>query len=73
MAAVSEGFDERLRDVELTTQRNHDRITAHEDICAVRYQGINDSLTNLRAILLKVGFLLLTGMAGVLVKLVFFP
>lgn len=32
MAAVIEGFDDRLREVELSTQRNTDRISAHEDI-----------------------------------------
>ena len=73
MAAVTEGFDDRLREVELHTQRNADRISSHEDLCAIRYQGINDSLENLKSVLLRVGFLLLTGMAGVLVKLVFFP
>lgn len=73
MTAVIEGFDDRLREVELSNQRNTDRISAHEDICAVRYQGINDSLESLKSVLLKVGFLLLTGMAGVLIKLVFFP
>ena len=73
MAAVTEGFDDRLREVELSNQRNTDRISSHEDICAVRYQGINDSLASMRSVLLKIGFLLLTGMAGVLVKLVFFP
>lgn len=70
---VVEEFDVRLREVELVTQRNTDRIGSHEEICSERYKTINDSIAGMKAVLLKVGFLLLTGMAGVLIKLVFFP
>lgn len=73
MAAVTEGFDDRLREVELHTQRNADRISSHEELCAERYKTINDSIASMQSVLMKVGALLLTGMAGVLVKLVFFP
>ena len=72
MAATAERLDERLRDVESDSRSNRERITAHEDICAERYRNINESIVGMRSILLKVAFLLLTGMAGVLIKLVFF-
>lgn len=73
MAAVTESFDDRLRDVELSSQRNTDRIGSHEELCAERYKTINESIASMQSVLMKVGALLLTGMAGVLVKLVFFP
>jgi hypothetical protein len=73
MAATMERLDERLREVESDSRSNRERITAHEDICAERYENINDSIAGMRSVLLKVAFLLLTGMAGVLIKLVFFP
>lgn len=73
MAITRSDFDERLRDVELIGQRNTDRIDSHEELCAARYDAINDSLAGMKSILTKVGFLLLTGMAGIIVKLVFFP
>lgn len=73
LMASPELFDERLRDVELVSQRNTDRIGSHEELCAERYKTINDSIASMQSVLMKVGALLLTGMAGVLVKLVFFP
>lgn len=63
----------RLRTVEM-------QITTHEAVCAERYQGIlktaEDMKHNLHStnkLITKVGLAVLTGMAGVLLKLVFWP
>ena len=72
MAAVVETLDQRLRDVELAAQSNSDRIKSHEEICAERYANINESISGMRSILVKVAVVLITSMGGILVKLVFF-
>lgn len=55
------------------------KIDGHERICAERYAGITvahgkleQSIAGLNARLLQIGTLLLVGMAGILVKIVFF-
>ena len=65
-------FDERLRGVE-------QQITTHEAVCAERYAGILRSTAELQAdvhglnkLLIKIGLALITGMAGILIKLTFF-
>jgi hypothetical protein len=44
----------------------------HEAICAERYQGIRQDLNQFSSLVRTVGFALIAGMAGILVKLVFF-
>lgn len=73
MSAAVEEFDERLRDVELSTQSNKDRIGSHEELCAVRYQNINDSIAGINNTLKWAAGGLIVGMLGILVRLVFFP
>lgn len=72
MAADSEMFD-RLRKVEM-------QIGTHEAVCAERYNGIlkagedtRTALSIMQKLLVKVGLGLISIMAGVLIKLVFFP
>ena len=64
-------FDYRLRDVE-------SKVTTHEAVCAERYQQIVDGAKNMRdelastnQLIRVVALMLLTGMAGVLISLVF--
>lgn len=63
--------DDRLRAVEM-------QLNTHEAVCAERYHGIISNTTKLaedfgrmNGLLAKVGFTLIVGMAGILVKLVF--
>lgn len=63
---------ERLRTVE-------QQINTHEAVCAERYAGILKTSAEVRhdmqtvnRLLVKIGLALLAGMAGILVKLVFF-
>lgn len=72
MAAVTDGFDDRLRDVELNAQRASDRILSHEELCAVRYQTINESIVSINNTLKWAAGGLIVGMLGILVRLVFF-
>lgn len=70
----------RVREAEhgvLTTRLG---LASHERECGIRYghintsiQNINSSVDSMKNILLWVGGALLAGMAGILVKLVFFP
>jgi hypothetical protein len=64
-------MDDRLRHVE-------QQLNTHEAVCAERYHGIIANTTKLtedfgrmNGLLAKVGFTLIVGMAGILVKLVF--
>jgi hypothetical protein len=70
--SVPEDFSARVRKLELDTQSTSDRIKSHEEICAERYSDIRESIRGMRSILVKAAGLLVTGMAGILVKLVFF-
>lgn len=72
MAVVMEEIDERLRGVELSTQRNTDRIGSHEELCAERYKTINDSIAGINNTLKWAAGGLIVGMLGILVRLVFF-
>jgi len=72
MASEPELFD-RLRKVEM-------QIGTHEAVCAERYNGIlksgvetKEALDKMNGLAVKVGLLLIAGMSGILVKLVFFP
>lgn len=65
--------EDRLRTVEM-------QITTHEAVCAERYQGILKTAEDMKhglhatnKLITKVGLAVLTGMAGVLLKLVFWP
>jgi hypothetical protein len=56
------------------------KIDGHERVCAERYAGISvahgkleRSIASLNSRLLGIGTMLLLGMAGILVKIVFFP
>lgn len=66
-------FDDRLREVESDTRSNSERIVAHEMLCAERYKNIGDSIGSIKSILQWAGGALVVGMAGILVRLVFFP
>ncbi len=64
--------EERLREVET-------KLAAHEAVCAERYEGIRrdfavftTEMRDFKGLINKVGLLLIVGMAGILVKLVFF-
>lgn len=72
MSAAVENFEERFRDVELSTQRNADRIGSHEEICAERYKNINESLADVNRTVRWAATGLIGGMMLILVKLVFF-
>lgn len=71
MTAVLDDLDERMRGVELKTQSNTDRMSSHEDICAVRYANINDTLAGIKKIMFWVGAAMITGMAAILVRQLF--
>ena len=67
---------ERVRSLELDTQRNADRIASHEAICAVRYENLEKGLQQVRGesrntnrYLLGIGISIMAALA----KLVFFP
>ena len=56
------------------------QIGTHEAVCAERYNGIlksgvetKEALDKMNSLAVKVGLLLIAGMSGILVKLVFFP
>jgi hypothetical protein len=64
--------ENRLREVET-------KLAAHEAVCAERYEGIrrdfqkfHDDMQDFKSLLSKVGLAMIAGMAGILVKLVFF-
>lgn len=71
MTTIAPDFDDRIRNVEMTTQRNTDRISSHEDLCAERYKNINETLAAIKTILFWVGGALIAGMAAVLAHQVF--
>jgi hypothetical protein len=64
--------EERLREVET-------KLAAHEAVCAERYEGIRrdfavftTEMRDFKNIINKVSLGILAGMAGILVKLIFF-
>jgi hypothetical protein len=72
MSAEVELFD-RLRKVE-------QQIGTHEAVCAERYKGLLDSsadmrsdISNVNRLLIKMGLMVLAGMATILMTIVFFP
>lgn len=71
MSVLLEEIDKRMRGVELGTQSNSDRISSHEDLCAVRYATINDTLAGIKKIMSWIGAALVTGMAAILIRQVF--
>ena len=70
---MSEGVDERLRNVEA-------QISTHEAVCAERYRQINENFALLNRIVQKAtvgiffgGFTLICGMAAIFIKLLVHP
>lgn len=59
---MSEDHEIRIRSVE-------SKFASHEAVCAERYQGIKDDLTEFKTLIKVVGGALIVGMA----KLLFFP
>ena len=47
-------------------------LATHEEVCAERYGGIITRLSRLETLLISAGGVLMTGMGGILVKLLFF-
>lgn len=72
-ASTSLHYDERLRDVERVSWDNDLKLTAHEDICAERYKGIQDKLDRMNTQITWAATGLIGGMAALLVKLLIFP
>ena len=56
----------------LTTQQVASMLETHEKVCAERYGGIVDRLGKIENIALKGAAVLICGMGGILVKLLFF-
>lgn len=71
MSAVP--FESRLAAVEREALTNTVKLSEHEKQCAERYDGIRSDIRSIRGTMLWVGCGLIAGMAGILVKLVFFP
>ena len=72
MVAIPESFDGRLREVEFSSRSNEDKLNAHEDLCAERYKNIHESIGDINRTVRWAAASLLTGMAAILVKLLFF-
>ncbi len=71
-SASNEVFD-RLRDVEKNNLRNELAIGSHEKECALRYQHINSTMGAIKRDIRWAAIALITGLAGVRVKLLVFP
>ena len=56
----------------LTVQSVAAALETHERVCAQRYGNIADRLGNIESIAGKAAAVLMCGMAGILVKLLFF-
>jgi hypothetical protein len=65
--------DERLRDVERLSRDNDLKLTAHEDICAERYKGIQSGMDRMGKQITWAATGLIAGMAALLIKLLIFP
>lgn len=61
----SDTHDRRLRELEI-------KFASHEAVCAERYRGIREDLDKFSRVVSRIGFGLITGMAAILAKLVFF-
>jgi len=76
MSATAEDFELRLRDVQRDAQLEArlavSRLDSHEAICAERYKTINAALDGFNRNFRWATITLLTGMAAILVKLLFF-
>ncbi len=72
MAATVEHLEDRVRDLELSAQRNGDRISSHETLCAERYGNIHRSIGSVNRSIRWATVTLLGGMAAILTKLLFF-
>ena len=73
MVAMPGDISVRVRQLELSSQSNRDSIVAHEKLCTERYGNINESVSSIKGILKWYLGVTTTGMAGILVKLLFFP
>jgi hypothetical protein len=49
-----------------TINSTHAKLSAHEEVCAMRYEQINARLKRLEGILIKASGVMLVGMAGVI-------
>lgn len=56
----------------LTTAEVAAKLDTHEQVCAERYGGIIDRLGKIESVATKAAAVLICGMSGILVKLVFF-
>ena len=56
----------------LTTAEVAAKLDTHEQVCAERYGGIVDRLGKIESIATKTGAVLICGMGGILIKLLFF-
>ena len=72
MAATVERLDERLREAESDTQSANERLMSHEAICAERYGTINANIAAINRTVTMAAVTLITGMAAILVRLLFF-
>ncbi len=79
MSAIPAEMEARLREVERDANTSLTRMDGHEKLCAERYNGIiathqrlESGLGRISGRLISIGILLLAGMAGILIKLVFF-
>lgn len=62
--SLSDTQDRRIRELEI-------KFASHEAVCAERYRGIREDLTDFKKLISRVGFGLICGMAAILAKLVF--
>jgi len=54
-----------------TIDKNEARLSAHEEVCAMRYEQINARLKRLEQILIKASGTLMVGMGGLIVTFIF--
>ena len=53
-----------------TIDKNEARLSAHEEVCAMRYEQINARLKRLEGILIKASGAMLLSMGGVIVTFI---
>lgn len=60
--------DEKLSKSEVMGMQNEQRLSAHEQICAERYAGINARLKRLEQILIGSGAFIISLLAAIVTK-----
>ena len=60
--------DEKLSKSEVMGMQNEQRLSAHEQICAERYAGINARLKRLEQILIGSGAFIISMLAAIVTK-----